>query len=72
MVPNIPNEAKTFYVEEIATFINGPANLLKNDPRNPPDWIILDIWTLESFKSVDILLLNLFLIFDFCLVADNN
>ena len=52
----IPNVVKTFFVKEIATFINGPANLLKNDPKNPPDWIILEIYALESFKSVDILL----------------
>ena len=36
----IPNRAKTFFAKGIATFINGPANLLNNDP---PDWIILEI-----------------------------
>ena len=56
----------------IATFINGPANLLNNDAKNPPDWIILEIWALESFKSVDILLLKAFLSFVFCLVVNNN
>ena len=55
-----------------ATFINGPANLLNNDPTNPPDGIILDIWALESFKSGDILLLKAFLSFGFCLVVNNN
>ena len=64
----IPNGAKTFFAKGIATFINGPTNLLKNDP---PDCIILEICALESFKSVDILLLNAFLSFVFCLV-DNN
>ena len=33
----IPNGAKTFLAKEIATFINGSANLLNNDPKNPPD-----------------------------------
>ena len=33
----IPNGAKTFFVKGIATFINGPANLLNNDPKNPAD-----------------------------------
>ena len=46
----IPNGAKTFSAKKIATFTNGPANLLNNDPKNPPDWIILEIWALESFK----------------------
>ena len=40
--------------KETAIFINGQANLLNNDPKNPPDWIILEIWALESFKSVDV------------------
>ena len=31
----IPNGAKTFLARGIATFINGPANLLNNDPKNP-------------------------------------
>ena len=57
----VPNRAKTFFAKGIATFINGPANLLKNDPKNPPNWITLEIWTLESVKSVEILLLNAFL-----------
>ena len=49
-----PNGAKTFFAKGIATLINGPAILLNNDPKNPPDWIILEIWALESFKSVDV------------------
>ena len=39
----IPNGAKTFFAKEIATFINEPTNLFNNDPKNPPDWIILEI-----------------------------
>ena len=33
----IPNGAKTFLAKGIATFINGPTNLLNSDPKNPPD-----------------------------------
>ena len=33
----IPNGAKTIFAKGIATFINGPASLLNNDPKNPPD-----------------------------------
>ena len=61
-----------FLMELTATFISGPASLLNNDPKNPPDWIILEIWALESFMSIDILLLNAFLSFAFCLVVNNN
>ena len=61
-----------FLMELTATFISGPASLLNNDPKNPPDWIILEIWALESFKSANILLLNAFLRFVFCLVVKNN
>ena len=32
-----PNGANTFLANCIATFINGPANLLNNLPKNPPD-----------------------------------
>ena len=45
---------KHIFAKGIVTFINRPANLLNNDPKNPPDWIILEICALKSFKSVDI------------------
>ena len=48
----IPNGPKIFFAKGTATFINGHAILLNNDPRNPPDWIILEMWALESFISV--------------------
>ena len=44
----ILNGAKTFFAKRIATFINGPASLLNNDPENPPDRIILGISALEK------------------------
>ena len=49
-----------------------PVNLLNNGPKKPPDWITLQIWVLESFKSVNILLSKTFLNFIFCLVKNNN
>ena len=39
----IPNGDKMFFAKEMATSINGPANLLNNDAKNPPDWIILEV-----------------------------
>ena len=68
----IHNEAKTFFTKGIATFIYGPANLPNNDPKNPRDRIMLEIWALESFKLDDILLLNVFLSSIYCLVVNNN
>ena len=35
----IPNGAKTCFAKGIAIFNNGPANLLNNDPKNPPGLI---------------------------------
>ena len=64
----IPNGAKTFFGKGISTFINGPANLVNNDPKSPLDWIILEICALESFKSLDVLLLNKFLVLFFVLL----
>ena len=32
-----------FFVKGTTTFINVTANLLSNEPKNPPDWITLDI-----------------------------
>ena len=40
----IPNDAKNFFANRIGNFINGPANFLNNDPKNPLDRIILEIW----------------------------
>ena len=33
----VPNGPKTFFAKGIATLINGQANLLNNDSKNPPD-----------------------------------
>ena len=48
----IAKRAKIFFARRTATFINEPANLLNNDPKNLPDWITLEMRTLESFMSV--------------------
>ena len=65
-------ELKYLFAKGTPNFINGTDDLLNNDPKNPPDWIILGILALESFKSVDIFLLKAFLSFVFYCVANNN
>ena len=67
-----PNGAGTFLANGIATFINGPANLLNNLPKNPPDCINFFICALLNFKSVAILLFIAFLKLVLCLVVNNN
>ena len=36
----VHNSAKICFVKRAATFINVPVNILNNDAKNPPDWII--------------------------------
>ena len=36
-LPIIPDGAKIFFAKGTAILINGPANLLNKDPKNPPD-----------------------------------
>ena len=67
-----PNSANTFLANGIATFINGPTNLINNLPKNPSDCINFFIWTLLNFISVAKLLLIAFLSLVFCLVVNNN
>ena len=50
----------------------GPANLLNNLPKNPPDCIIFFICVLLNFISVAELLLTAFLNLVFFLVVNNN
>ena len=42
------------------------------EPKDPSDWVILDIWLLLSFVSADILLAKEFLVLVVCLVFRNN
>ena len=67
-----PNGANTFLANGIATFINGPVNLLNNLPKNPPDCINFFNCALLNFISVAKLLLLAFLNLVFCLVVNNN
>ena len=68
----ISNRGKIFFAKGASTFINGPAVLLNNEPKNHPDWISLDIWPLDNFILVDILFSIAFLNFVFFLVVNNN
>ena len=49
---------KYVFVNGTATFINRSANLLNNEPNNPPDWVISEIWGLDNFKFVEIVFSN--------------
>ena len=49
----ILNGPEIFFAKGIVTFINGPANLHNNDPKNPPYWVILEILASESFMIVE-------------------
>ena len=67
-----PNGANTFLANGIATSINGPASLLDNLPKNPPDCIKFFICALLNCISVDKLLLIALRNLVFCLVFSNN
>ena len=65
-------ELEYFFANGTAAFINGPANLHNIEPKNPSDWIILDIWALGNFISVGILFSIAFLYLVVCLFVNNN
>ena len=67
-----PNGVYTFLANGNATFINGPANLLNNLPKNTPDCIIFFICTSLNFISVTELLLRAFLNLVFFPAVNNN
>ena len=46
--------------------------LTNQEPKDPPEWIILDAWALLSFICVNIFLAKGFLILVVCLAARNN
>ena len=46
--------------------------LPNQEPKDPLDWIILDIWASLSFISVDILLAKTFVVLAVSLVVSNN
>ena len=43
------NDLITFFINGNPVFINGSRSL----PRNPPDYIILDIWVFDNLISID-------------------
>ena len=47
-------------------------NLPNYEQKVPPSWIVLDVWFLLSFISVDVLLAKTFLILVVCLDVRNN
>ena len=59
--------------KEITIFVSAFfPKLLNQEPKDPHDWIILDIWALLSFISVQILLAKTSLILVVCLVVRSN
>ena len=51
----LTNSGKLSLAKGIAIFVSDFIPKLPNqEPREPSDWIILDIWALLSFMSVDI------------------
>ena len=68
----LTNPGKLFLAEGTAMFVSDFfPKLLNEESKDPPDWINLDILTLLSFVSVDILLAKAFLILVACLVRNN-
>ena len=63
---------KYLFANATATVINGPVVLVNNAPKNPLIEIILDIFVLDNFISVDVLFSNGFLSLVFCLIVNNN
>ena len=70
-MPTNPGKLSLAYV--IAMFVSASLSKLDNQQsKGPPDWIILDIWALLTFISVDILLAKAFLVLVVCLVFRIN
>ena len=65
-------EFKKYFANGNASFINGPALLLNDKPKNTPDWNILDIWPRDNLISFVILFSNAFFGLVFCLVVNND
>ena len=69
----LTNPGKLSLAKEIATFIcTFFPKLPKQEPKDPPYWVVLDIWALLGFISIDILLAKTFFILVVCLVVRND
>ena len=69
----LTNPGKLSFAKGIAILISAFFPKLSNQEQKVrPDWIILDIWVILSFRSVDILLAKAFLILVVFLVVRNN
>ena len=69
----LTNPGKLPLAKGIAIFVSASFLKLRNEkPKDPPDWMILDIWALLSFISIDRLLANAFLILVVYLVLRNR
>ena len=73
VVELVTDPAKLCLAKGIAVFVSAFFTKLPNqEPKDPPDGIILDISALLGFISVDILLAKTFLVLVVCLVVRNN
>ena len=69
----LTNPGKLSPAKGIAMFVSAVFPKLSNqDPKDPPDWIILDICALLSYIFIDMLLVQVFLDLVVCLFARNN
>ena len=67
------NAGKLSLAKGIAKFSSNLLPKLPNqEPKDPPDWVILDIWLLPSFISVEILLVKSFFILVVCVIVRNK
>ena len=64
----LANGLITFFISGNPVFSNGPRSL----PRNPPDYIILDIWAFDNVISVDKQFSKTIRRFATCLLINNN
>ena len=60
----LTNLGKLSLAKRVAIFVSAFfPKLAIQEPKDPPDWIILDIWALLSFIYVEILLAKAFMFF---------
>ena len=64
----IARSVTTYYL----IYLTKNQDLFNQEPRYPPDWIMLDIWALLNCKSFDILLAKAFICLIVSLVVRNS